>query len=71
MAARKQLHDRYENALHDVIAQCDGDVRGALKALLAANEYLEAELRDLRAAIAAGAVPVQSQISCHRSHRVH
>lgn len=71
MTSRKRLNDRYENALDDVIAQCDGDVHGALKALLAANEYLEAELRSLRAAIATGAVPVRSRISSHRSHRIH
>lgn len=71
MTSRKRRHDGYENALHDVIAQCDGDVRGALKALLAVNEYLEAELRSLRAAVAARAVPVRSRISSHRSHRVH
>lgn len=71
MTSRKRLNDRYENALDDVIAQCDGDVHGALKALLAANEYLEAELRSLRSAIATGVVPVRSRISSHRSHRIH
>jgi hypothetical protein len=49
--------DRYENALDDVIAQCDGDIRGALKALLAANEYLEMELLNLHAAIENGEIP--------------
>lgn len=49
--------DRYENALDDVIAQCDGDIRGALKALLAANEYLEMELLHLQAAIENGDIP--------------
>jgi hypothetical protein len=49
--------DRYENALDDVIAQCDGDIRGALKALLAANEYLETELSNLHAAIESGEIP--------------
>jgi hypothetical protein len=49
--------DRYENALDDVIAQCDGDIRGALKALLAANEYLETELSNLHAAIENGKIP--------------
>lgn len=72
MASRKRHHDGYENALDDVIAQCDGDVHGALKALLAANEYLEAELCSLRAAIAAGAVPARSRTSSsYRPHRVH
>lgn len=50
--------DGYENALEDVIAECGGDARGALMALLAANEYLEAALRDLHTAIANGEVPL-------------
>jgi hypothetical protein len=55
--------DRYENALDDVIAQCDGDIRGALKALLAANEYLEAELSQLHAAIENGEIPFPTERS--------
>jgi hypothetical protein len=51
--------DRYENALDDVIAQCGGDTRGALMALLAANEFLEAQLNDLHAAIETGEVPLR------------
>lgn len=74
MASRKRHHDSYENALDDVIAQCDGDMRGALMALLAANEYLEAELSSLRTA-AAERVPLRATLRprspSHRSHRVH
>lgn len=55
----KRHDDRYENALDDVIAQCGGDTRGALMALLAANEYLEAQLHTLHAAIETGEVPLQ------------
>ena len=55
--------DRYENALDDVIAQCDGDIRGALKALLAANEYLETELSQLHAAIENGEIPFRTDRS--------
>lgn len=55
--------DRYENALDDVIAQCDGDIRGALKALLAANEYLETELTNLHAAIESGEIPFSRERS--------
>jgi hypothetical protein len=40
--------DRYDAALDDAIATCDGDTRGALKALLIANEYLELEIATLR-----------------------
>lgn len=59
----KLRNDRYENALDDVIAQCDGDTRGALMALLAANEYLEAQLENLHTAIATGEVPLPTQKS--------
>jgi hypothetical protein len=61
MTFAKPQDDRYENALNDVIAQCGGDTRGALMALLAANEYLEAQLNDLQAAIETGEVPLRSQ----------
>ena len=57
MTLFKPHDDRYENALDDVIAQCGGDTRGALMALLAANEFLEAELNLLQAAIENGVVP--------------
>ena len=60
MTFAKPHDDRYENALDDVIAQCGGDTRGALMALLAANEYLEAQLNDLQAAIESGEVPLRS-----------
>jgi len=61
MSLAKPHDDRYENALDDVIAQCGGDTRGALMALLAANEYLEAQLNDLHAAIENGEVPLRSE----------
>ena len=37
--------DRYERAVDSAIATCGGDMRGALKALIIANEFLEEELR--------------------------
>ncbi|MBX9820817.1 hypothetical protein [Afipia birgiae] len=61
MPFAKPQDDRYENALDDVIAQCGGDTRGALMALLAANEYLEAQLNTLHAAIENGEVPLRSE----------
>lgn len=36
--------DHYDAAVEAVIGQCGGDARGAIKALLCANELLEAEL---------------------------
>ena len=41
------LHDR---AIDEIVARCNGDLRGALKALLLVNEQLEAELAELHAA---------------------
>jgi hypothetical protein len=40
--------------IEDAIATCNGDIRGALKALPIVNEHLEAELMELRAAMATG-----------------
>ena len=34
-----------ETAIDEIVANCNGDVHGALKALLLVNEHLEAELR--------------------------
>jgi hypothetical protein len=36
--------DPYEAAVDDAIATCNGDLRGALKALIIANEFLERDL---------------------------
>jgi hypothetical protein len=46
--------EAYEAAVDDVIASCDGDLRGALKALIIANEFLE---RDLQEALGSAAAP--------------
>jgi hypothetical protein len=40
-----------EIAIDEIVASCDGDVRGALKALLLVNEQLEAEVARLYAAV--------------------
>lgn len=45
---RKTPKDRYDLEVAKVIKTCDGDVHGALKALIMANEYLEAELYQRR-----------------------
>ncbi len=37
-------------AIDQIVATCNGDVRGALKALLLVNEQLETELMQLYAA---------------------
>jgi hypothetical protein len=43
-----------ETAIDEIVASCGGDVMGALKALLLVNEQLEAEIRQLHAAVAHG-----------------
>ena len=40
-----------ESAIDEIVASCDGDVHGALKALLLVNEQLEAELQQLHAVL--------------------
>ena len=36
-----------EAAIDQIVASCNGDLRGALKALLLVNEHLEAEIAQL------------------------
>jgi hypothetical protein len=59
MSTPSSLSDnsRYEQACDQAIAMCDGNLRSTIKALIMANEYLEAELEELQAAIAAGCAP--------------
>jgi hypothetical protein len=52
--------DSYEDAVDCAIATCNGDLRGALKALIIANEFLE---RDLEKALA-GPVERSSRTGC-------
>ena len=59
MSTPSSLSDnsRYEQACDQAIAMCDGNLRSTIKALIMANEYLETELEELQAAVAAGCVP--------------
>jgi hypothetical protein len=43
-----------ETAIDRIVANCNGDIHGALRALLLVNEQLEAELQQLYAAVAVG-----------------
>ena len=45
------IPDASEAAIDQIVANCDGDIRGALKALLLGNEKLEAELAQFYAAV--------------------
>jgi len=49
--------NHYEQACDQAIAMCDGNLRSTIKALIMANEYLEAELAELQASISSGVVP--------------
>lgn len=46
--------DRLEAATDQAIAACGGDARDAVKALIVANELLEAEMKELQAAVSNG-----------------
>ena len=47
-------NDHYEQACDQAIAMCGGNLRGAIKALIMANEYLEHELEELQALASGG-----------------
>ena len=48
------ISDPNEIAIDQIVAGCNGDIWGALKALLLVNEQLEAELAQLYAATGHG-----------------
>ena len=52
---------RYEQACDQAIAMCDGNLRSTIKALIMANEFLEAELMELQAAISSGCAPLRAE----------
>ena len=56
-------NSHYEHACDQAISMCDGNLRSTIKALIMANEYLEAELEELQAAITAGCVPARTQLA--------
>jgi hypothetical protein len=53
-------NSHYEKACDQAIAMCDGNLRSTIKALIMVNEYLEAELEELQAAMAARCAPAQT-----------
>jgi hypothetical protein len=53
-------NSHYEKACDQAIAMCDGNLRSTIKALIMANEFLEAELMELQTAISSGCAPLQS-----------
>ncbi|WP_247391620.1 MULTISPECIES: hypothetical protein [unclassified Bradyrhizobium] len=46
--------DDLKTAADQAIAACGGDAREAVKALIVANGFLEAQVEELRASVAAG-----------------
>jgi len=60
MSASSNAFDNshYEKACDQAIAMCDGNLRSTIKALIMANEFLEAELTELQAAISSGCAPL-------------
>ena len=61
MSDHVQDNSHYERACDQAIAMCDGNLRSTIKALIMANEYLEMELQELRAAISSGCAPLRSE----------
>jgi hypothetical protein len=55
----------HETAIDEIVARCNGDIRGALKALLLVNEQLEAELAELHAAVAHGGLAGRKRTVLH------
>ncbi|MCC8941949.1 MULTISPECIES: hypothetical protein [Bradyrhizobium] len=51
------ISDPSDAAIDQIVASCNGDLRGALKALLLVNEHLEAELQQFYAAAAQDSAP--------------
>jgi hypothetical protein len=43
-----------DTAIDEIVASCNGDIRGALRALLLVNEQLETELAQLYAVVGCG-----------------
>jgi hypothetical protein len=46
------MSDPSDAAIDQIVESCNGDLRGALRALLLVNEHLEAELQQFYAAAA-------------------
>jgi hypothetical protein len=62
--------DAYEAAVDDAIAACNGDLRGALKALIIANEFLEKDLQKALLSPAAQSAGHEQQSRSNTCHRV-
>ena len=54
-----------DTVIDEIVAACNGDMRGALKALMLVNEQLEAELQQLHAAVAHGTATERGSNALH------
>jgi hypothetical protein len=45
----RSMKNRTEAHIDEIVAMCEGDLRGALKALMLVNEHLESQLERLHA----------------------
>jgi hypothetical protein len=64
--APKFVLDHYEAAVDEIIASCDGNMRGAVKALMLVNERLENELQRLHGADSTSSpTEMRSRVSLH------
>jgi hypothetical protein len=61
----KALSDEQSDTIDEIIASCDGDMRGAVKALLLVNEQLESDLRQLHADVCRDRARVLTKTSLH------
>jgi hypothetical protein len=54
-----------DTAIDEIVASCNGDLRGALRALLLVNEQLEVELAQLYATVTHGGAFARGNIVLH------
>ena len=65
-AATKFVLDYCEAAVDEIIDSCNGDMRGAVKALMLVNEQLEKELQRLHEAdSSSSSTEMRSRVSLH------
>jgi hypothetical protein len=59
------MNNKTEALIDRIVAMCDGDLRGALKALMLVNEHLESQLEQLYAATVRKEGPARRTSSLH------
>jgi hypothetical protein len=59
------MNTRIQSAIEKIVAACDGDLHGALRALMLVNEHLEGELEAMYASMEAGWLSARVKHSLH------